>query len=144
MLFLLFGSVFGWRKQKKKIEAARRYRAAAHSSERARLAAIQFSQCQSVSISGVVCLAETVLVGYRKPFPADGKLFPGEKMEPDGRVVGTWVAWMAPTSAGDVEKLDRWCKDKAEVILRFDPIGSDLCIFDPLSQVEAKLQLSPN
>ncbi len=140
---LVMVSTLGWKKQKAKIEEARRYRAMQHSSARAKLVGEKSKVAESVAITGVMRLQDTVLVGYRKSYRAGGGLVPGEKLDASGVVTGTWMALLDTGDPSDLEKLDTWCKDKVQVVLRVDPGSSSICFVEPLSSVQAKLQLAP-
>ena len=143
MIFLVVASALGWSKQKRKIEEARRYRAMQHSSARAQLVTARASSAETIAITGVMRMHDTVLVGYRKSFPNQGALVPGEKVDLEGMVTGTWVAWLQDSNNADIDTLDSWCKDRVEVVLRIEAGSSDLSFVEPLSAAQAKLQLAP-
>lgn len=144
MIFLVVASALGWNKQKNKIEEARRYRAMQHSSARAQIVTAHPSAAETIAITGVMRMHDTVLVGYRKSFPNQGALVPGEKVDIGGVVTGTWVAWLQGSDNADIDTLDAWCKDKVEVVLRIEPGSLKLFFVEPLSAARAKLQLAPS
>ncbi len=144
MVFLAAVSAISWRKQRERMEYSRRLRAVEHSASRARMAASQFARAKGVTITGVVTLADTVLVGYRRPQDPASPVFPGERAASDGTMLGTWVAWLQGVDQESLRRLDDWCTQGSEVFIRVGADGSDLLFVEPLTSGEARLALVPS
>lgn len=145
IIFLIVAPLVGWQKQVMRIEESRRNRVKAHSTERAMLLAKGNFGSQTVTISGVVLLNETVLIGYRKSSPSNVyTLAPGENIDTSGIISGTWVVWLKPTDNLDIEKLQYWCKSKVTVVFTVDPQGTESHLIEPLTLDEVKIQLAPS
>ncbi len=80
MVFLVVGPILGWERHKKKMERARSERAKSHSLERAKLVATNHKKTNTIKLTGVLNLDSTILIGYVRDFPSDGRLAPGEKV----------------------------------------------------------------
>ncbi|KJF16361.1 MULTISPECIES: hypothetical protein [Acidithrix] len=144
ILFLGIAPAVGWSRQKRKIEEARLKRARLHSSERARLIAQSFPTSQSAEITGVVNFDATILIGYKRDFPKDGSLTPGETVGADGTVTGTWVAWTHNCAESDISRLQTWSSDTKSIVYQVDSQSSDLTFIEPISQEKVKVQLVPS
>lgn len=143
IVFLVIAPLVGWQKQRQRIEDSRRHRIMAHSAERASILAKSNMGSQTVSISGVVTLDDTVLIGYRKSRPTQGILGPGEKIDEHGSVNGTWVAWLSSNREVEIAKLQFWCNQNVSVVITVDPRGKDLHFIEPLTLDEVKILLAP-
>ncbi len=143
ILFLIVAPLVGWQKQKMRIEESRKSRIKAHSTERGKLLARTNMGPHTITISGVVAEADTVLIGYRKPYPQNGVLTPGEKIDEHGMVSGTWLAWVKTDDRVDIDKLQFWCRSRSSVVITVDPMGTDLHFIEPLTLDEVKMQLVP-
>lgn len=144
MVFLVVGPILGWERHKKKMERVRSERAKGHSLERARLVATNHKKTHTIKLTGVLNLDSTVLIGYVRDFPSDGRLAPGEKVNESGSVSGTWVAFSDIVETGHINQLNDWTKTEVDLVFTVDDTSEKLHFVEPLSQMKVSLQLTPS
>lgn len=144
MVFLVVGPLLGWERHKKKMERARSERAKSHSLERARLVATSHKKTNTIKLTGVLNLDSTVLIGYVRDFPSDGRLAPGEKVNESGSVTGTWVAFSDIVETGHINQLSDWTKTEVDLVFTVDDTSAKLHFVEPISQMQVSLQLTPS
>ncbi|MDA8197496.1 MAG: hypothetical protein M0019_09885 [Actinomycetota bacterium] len=144
MIFLVVGPLLGWERHKKKMELARSNRAKSHSLERARLVATNHKRTNTIRLTGVLNLDSTVLIGYTRDFPTDGRLAPGEKVNDSGSVIGTWVAFSDLIDTGHISQLSDWTKAEVDLVFTVDDASAKLHFVEPISQMQVSLQLTPS